>query len=512
MKKVFISYAREDIEVAKKLYHDLKDAGLDPWMESEDLLPGTRLETVRSQIKKSEFFLALVSEYSMSERGTVHSQIKLAQKILEEFPRSGIFIIPVRLDDCTTDYETLEGLRPVDLFLSYEDGFRDILRVFRSDMKSAKPSETPGIFQLNPDRKRKESRSDSSGYALLAFLCLVSIALAVTVILFVFFPIRVKGENVLEQAVPVVLCASVFCAVLLTLAKVYKSVAFKTVIILLVPLCISFSVVSSAFILDISPLETIRVIMTLDIEREDKNIPESPVKPEPDEGLTPDTERDGTDEAVSKPETDKTGIPENGKSQGTESVQQEAVTGTEEKQKHVGDGGSDAQGISEPEYRLRSKSGTLTTDDVKAMLKKYSFYDRRWNKSGDFTNNFKDNGDGTVTDSVTGLMWQKSGSDSYMKYDKAQAYIDGLNRDKFAGYNDWRLPTLEELASLLENKEVDDLFIDPLFDRKQRWCWTADKKASGGAWLVYFYFGSVNRLYLVNSYYVRAVRSRTIDY
>ena len=111
--KVFISYAREDYETARKLYYDLKDAGLDPWMESEDLLPGARVdETIRSQIKKSDFFLALVSEQSMSEKGTVHRQIKLAQEIFKGFPNSGIFIIPVRIDDCTTDYETLEGLRP----------------------------------------------------------------------------------------------------------------------------------------------------------------------------------------------------------------------------------------------------------------------------------------------------------------------------------------------------------------------------------------------------------------
>ncbi|MCP4112857.1 MAG: DUF1566 domain-containing protein [Desulfobacteraceae bacterium] len=99
-----------------------------------------------------------------------------------------------------------------------------------------------------------------------------------------------------------------------------------------------------------------------------------------------------------------------------------------------------------------------------------------------------------------------------MKYGKTQAYIDGLNRDKFAGYNDWRLPTFEELASLLENKKINDRYIDPLFDRKQLWCWTADKKASGGAWHVYFYVGRVGWLSLEGNVFVRGVRSRTIDY
>jgi len=37
--KVFISYAREDVEMARKLYDDLKNAGVSPWMDEEDLLP-----------------------------------------------------------------------------------------------------------------------------------------------------------------------------------------------------------------------------------------------------------------------------------------------------------------------------------------------------------------------------------------------------------------------------------------------------------------------------------------
>ncbi len=129
------------------------------------------------------------------------------------------------------------------------------------------------------------------------------------------------------------------------------------------------------------------------------------------------------------------------------------------------------------------------------------------------SNRFITNGD-EVTDSVTGLIWQKSGSDNNMTHYKTQAYIDDINCRKFAGYDDWRLPTLEELASLLENKKVDGLFTDPLFDRKQRWCWSADKRASRGrgVWHVCFYFGSVNWSSLKNYHYVRAVRSRTIDY
>jgi hypothetical protein len=83
-------------------------------------------------------------------------------------------------------------------------------------------------------------------------------------------------------------------------------------------------------------------------------------------------------------------------------------------------------------------------------------------------NDYKDNQDGTVTDQATGLMWQKSGSDMYITYKKAEDYIEQLNRTRFAGCKDWRLPTADELISLLEpEKQSNGLYINPVFDEKQ---------------------------------------------
>lgn len=122
-------------------------------------------------------------------------------------------------------------------------------------------------------------------------------------------------------------------------------------------------------------------------------------------------------------------------------------------------------------------------------------------------NDFEDNRNGTVTDHATDRMWQKSGSEIYMKYTKAQTYIRSLNQKRFAGYRNWRLPTVEELISLLEReKQSNKLYIDPMFDKKQDWCWSADKYFSDGCHV------NFNRGYVhyddPYSLYVRAVRKR----
>jgi len=69
---------------------------------------------------------------------------------------------------------------------------------------------------------------------------------------------------------------------------------------------------------------------------------------------------------------------------------------------------------------------------------------------------FTDNGDGTITDENTGLMWEKKSDDSGIhdvdtSYNWGNAFlmhIFSLNFSSFAGYNDWRLPNIRELSSI----------------------------------------------------------------
>lgn len=159
---------------------------------------------------------------------------------------------------------------------------------------------------------------------------------------------------------------------------------------------------------------------------------------------------------------------------------------------------------------LRTTPALLSVEQAKTMLAEHSFYEKHWNPGGAAYNNRLELGtdDGVVIDFNTLLMWQRSGSAAPMKYQDVRNYLDRLNRQKFAGFSDWRLPTLEEAMSLVEReKQNGDLNIDRLFGAVQRSIWTADDENETRKWTVYFYDGNCYPNDVrYGSFFVRAVR------
>lgn len=80
-------------------------------------------------------------------------------------------------------------------------------------------------------------------------------------------------------------------------------------------------------------------------------------------------------------------------------------------------------------------------------------------------NRYKDNGDGTITDSATGLMWQQSDDGIARDWEEALNYSENLS---LAGYDDWKLPNAKELHSIVDYERspstTNSAAIDPIFN------------------------------------------------
>jgi hypothetical protein len=140
--------------------------------------------------------------------------------------------------------------------------------------------------------------------------------------------------------------------------------------------------------------------------------------------------------------------------------------------------------------KLRYHSKIVPISEAKKIIKQKNFFDKFWNQKGCFENEFelrKTNGIKLIYDYSTSLIWHQSGSKDFLNLEDAKKWIAELNTCEYAGINTWRLPTLEEALSLLENQKMNNnLYIDQIFDRWQ-WCiLTGDSLDATKSWLVAF--------------------------
>ncbi len=297
--QIFLSYAHEDIGMAKKIYNDLKRYELDVWIDYKNILPGQNWKVaIEKVIKQSTYYVVLLSSHTMSERGFVQKELKVAFEILEQCSEVDIYIIPVRLNECEPSLKGSD-IYYIDLFPESE---------YRTGLK-----------------------------------------------------------------------------------KILQVVSPKT-------------------------------------------------------------------------------------------------------------------------FSLRNEPITLSQADVNGTIRLHDFFDKYLNpESRGFNHQYKEltiKGDNVIVDEATKLVWQQSGSPKEMIFKNAKEWVRELNKTSYAGYKDWRLPTLEEAMSLMEPTQKNAyLFIDPVFDSEQTWIWTADQvKDQSLAWAVHFLFGRCNISPFDVNLFVRAVR------
>jgi hypothetical protein len=192
---------------------------------------------------------------------------------------------------------------------------------------------------------------------------------------------------------------------------------------------------------------------------------------------------------------------------------------------------------------VKLRSNYQQIDDfkkIKDTILKYNFYDKRKNKTGNFKGRFKEQkieNNVVILDFRTKLMWmtQEKNALSWTKenldwftpvlYKDAESKIANLNKKSgYAGYRDWRMPTIEEAASLLrKQKNSKSLFLPDVFSIKQKnkplkntiilYIWTGDyynrnvlnKKKM--IWTISFSAGGIFKESNSNPQYIRLVRT-----
>jgi hypothetical protein len=146
----------------------------------------------------------------------------------------------------------------------------------------------------------------------------------------------------------------------------------------------------------------------------------------------------------------------------------------------------------------------------------YGFYDKsssncvRAVRGGQSSNSFVDNGDGTISDSSTGLMWQKATAPGTYTWEQALLYCENLTLP-VGGYSDWRLPNRNELQTLVDyskySPSIDTAFFPNTLASNYLSSTTHSYPDHAHAWNVEFSYGNVDHGNVKSGYaYVRAVR------
>jgi len=143
--------------------------------------------------------------------------------------------------------------------------------------------------------------------------------------------------------------------------------------------------------------------------------------------------------------------------------------------------------VAEKPCALPSEHAVIIEEELAGIITDWNFFDSFLNPTGKFANALYGSEDERlIIDARTSLMWQRGGID-ITSIRRMNLHIQKMNNQKYAGFNDWRLPTLEEAMSLLEPMpNAKDIHLHPCFSKEQPFIFVAAKRSPGGYWFVDF--------------------------
>ena len=129
MLKVFLCHSSSDKKVVTDLHSRLMKEGFEPWLDSENLKGGQDWEfEIRNAVRRCDVVLVCLSRASITKEGFVHKEIRLAVDVADEKPEGIIYIIPLRLEECSVPTRLAQWHR-IDLYSA--NGYGELLKALR---------------------------------------------------------------------------------------------------------------------------------------------------------------------------------------------------------------------------------------------------------------------------------------------------------------------------------------------------------------------------------------------
>ena len=108
---LFVSYASEDREAARRLVEGLRAKGFDVWFDRERLLGGEVFQPdINKAIDKCSLFLPLISHHTRAYNRSFHKEWNAALERMDKYPRGVSFVLPVIIDDSSVDLKDHDGV------------------------------------------------------------------------------------------------------------------------------------------------------------------------------------------------------------------------------------------------------------------------------------------------------------------------------------------------------------------------------------------------------------------
>lgn len=156
--RVFLCHALQDEPVVRELYQRLLAEGwIEPWLEEEKILPGQdrELETEKA-VESADAVLVCLSASSVTEEGNIQHEIRIILDMADYKPEDTIFVIPLRLNDCTVP-RRLKKWQHVDYYPPEKrrGAYQQLLKSMRSRAQSLGVEKQPKTTQVEGTMDQK---------------------------------------------------------------------------------------------------------------------------------------------------------------------------------------------------------------------------------------------------------------------------------------------------------------------------------------------------------------------